>query len=115
MYVVDRDTGNPICLASQPKGKRALGEGHLLVPVVPPDPASGYKWNGSEWEATAEYVDQTARRARRRAYPPIGDQLDAIWKALNQQRLDGVNLPQEADDMLGRILAVKRDIPIPGE
>lgn len=48
---------------------------------------------------------------RRLEYPNIGDQLDAIWKIFNQLRLDGVKLPQEGDDMLGTILAVKKKYP----
>lgn len=56
----------------------------------------------SEWKAT-EYV-----RQRREAYPLIGDQLDALWKIINQLRLEGTNLPQEGDDLLNQILAVKK-------
>lgn len=50
---------------------------------------------------------------RRSEYPPIGDQLDAIWKQLNQDRLGGDQLIQEVDDMLGKILAVKNKYPKP--
>jgi len=56
----------------------------------------------------------TSRAWRRReAYnkeASVGDQLDAIWKFINQQRLIGVDLPQETDDMLNKILAVKKKI-----
>lgn len=60
--------------------------------------------------------EQAAAAAARRAaaYPPIGDQLDVLWKQFAKDRLDGKALIQDADDMLGTILAVKRDIPIPG-
>lgn len=44
-------------------------------------------------------------------YPNIGDQLDALWKQLNYMRLNGENLIQEADDMLGDILSVKARHP----
>ena len=44
---------------------------------------------------------------RQNEYPPIGDQLDMLWKQLNQDRLGGKSLIQEADDMLNAILAVK--------
>lgn len=44
-------------------------------------------------------------------YPDVGDQLDAIWKELNARRLKGEDLVQDADDMLGRILAVKHKYP----
>lgn len=57
------------------------------------------------WEAT-EY-----QRLRKGAYPNIGDQLDAIWKEINYRRLNGDNLTQDADEMLGKILAVKREYP----
>lgn len=63
----------------------------------------------------AEDPKRLARQARAAAYPPIADQLDAIWKHLAWRRLEGDALAQQADDMLGRVLAVKRDIPVPGE
>lgn len=47
------------------------------------------------------------RRARQPAYPPIGDQLDAIWKALEQVG----SLPPETRDMLERVKAVKKRYP----
>jgi hypothetical protein len=50
---------------------------------------------------------------RQRAYPAIGDQLDAIWKFLNQHRLAGHDLPSDADTMLGQVLAVKKQYPKP--
>ena len=54
------------------------------------------------------YEDQ-----RRAEYPPLGDQLDAIWKQLNQNRLSGKALIQEADDLLNAVLAVKAKYPKP--
>jgi len=51
------------------------------------------------------------QRDRAREYPPIGDQLDAIWKCLNQLRMHGADLPADADHVLGEILAVKRAYP----
>lgn len=51
--------------------------------------------------------------ARRLSYPPVGDQLDAIWKVINQLRLNGTPLPQDGDNMLNAILQVKNDIPKP--
>lgn len=53
------------------------------------------------------------REARAREYPPEGDQLDALWKAFNQMRMDGTALPQDADDMLGKVLSVKKKHPKP--
>ena len=48
---------------------------------------------------------------RREAYPPIGDQLDAIWKELNYRRMKGNALIQEADDLLNDILNIKKKYP----
>lgn len=48
------------------------------------------------------------KEKRRQEYPPIGDQLDVVWKQFNQMRLDGTTLIQDADDMLGDILATKK-------
>jgi len=55
-----------------------------------------------------EYKNQ-----RIKAYPAITDQLDAIWKEINNRRLNGDNLVSDADDMLGKILAVKKKYPKP--
>lgn len=52
-------------------------------------------------ESKADYQMQ-----RLRAYPPVGDQLDALWKALH-----GMPLTQEGEDMRQRIAAVKLAIP----
>ncbi|MFV1850109.1 MAG: hypothetical protein ACMZ66_05315 [Thalassospira sp.] len=52
-------------------------------------------------------------KQRRLAYPPIGEQLDAFWKYVNQQRLNGVDLPADTDRVLNKVLAVKRDHPKP--
>jgi hypothetical protein len=53
------------------------------------------------------------RNDRLDAYPPLGDQLDALWKELNYRRLQGEDLVQDADDMLGAVLAVKSAHPKP--
>jgi len=68
-------------------------------------------WVDGEWVKfeTVEY----ARAKRSASYPPIGDQLDAIWKQLNQDRLNDKELIQEVDDTLGSILSVKASIPLP--
>ena len=56
---------------------------------------------------------EAAEVASRRAagYPPLGDQLDAIWKQLNYDRLNGRDLVEDADAILGKILAVKAKHP----
>ena len=48
------------------------------------------------------------RAKRRAAYPPAAEQLDVLWKQFDHMRLTGTNLIQDADDLLGKILAVKR-------
>lgn len=50
---------------------------------------------------------------RKDAYPEIGAQLDAIWKQLNYDRMQGRQLIQEADDLLNEVLAVKAKYPKP--
>ena len=81
--------------------------GAIEVPA-PPDDAR-CKWDGSDWLPFSPPYDE----ARRAAYPPLGDQLDAMWKIVNQLRLGGENLPQPGDDMLNAILAVKAANPKP--
>jgi len=57
----------------------------------------------------AEDALQERNTKRAAEYPSIGDQLDAIWKQLGYLRLKGgIDLIQDADDMLGEILAVKK-------
>lgn len=50
---------------------------------------------------------------RRMEYPDIGDQLDAILKGFNQLRLNGTDLPQDLDDIVGEWLSVKAKYPKP--
>lgn len=50
------------------------------------------------------------RAKRREAYPPIGEQLDALWKAL---AADPSALPQAAREMLDQVQAVKSKFPKP--
>lgn len=44
---------------------------------------------------------------------PIGDQLDAILKYLNVLSLEGQDLPQDLDDVVGKWLDVKQKFPKP--
>jgi len=62
----------------------------------------------ADYAANHKYKDD-----RKAAFPSVGDQLDALWKELNYRRLQGENLIQEADDMLGAVLAVKQAHPKP--
>lgn len=50
------------------------------------------------------------REARRPEYPEIGDQLDAVWKALEAS---GARLPPEAVAVLDQVRAVKKRYPKP--
>ena len=71
--------------------QKAIDDGAVVDPFVPH--VEGYK------------------ELRQKEYPNIGDQLDAIWKQLNQDRLNGKDLITEADDLLGSILSVKAKYP----
>lgn len=57
-------------------------------------------------------TDYAARRAAE--YPPIGDQLDAIAKALERSGIRE-HLPAETRDWLDKIAAVKARFPKPSE
>lgn len=46
--------------------------------------------------------------ARRMAYPPVAQQLDAIWKAIAAMN---IVLPQEAQSVYDSVLAVKAKFP----
>lgn len=59
---------------------------------------------------TEPLIQQNYGMARRAAYPPIGDQLDALWKYLAPCAAD---LPPETAAMLDRVLAVKAEHPKP--
>ena len=52
---------------------------------------------------------------RKADYPPIGDQLDVIWKELNRRKAAGDVLNAETDAMLSKILGVKALYPKPKE
>lgn len=68
-----------------------------------------------EWYRDYTIIDApqelTYAQLRSNEYPALGDQLDAIWKELNARRLNGDNLVSDADEMLGKILAVKNKYP----
>jgi hypothetical protein len=53
------------------------------------------------------------RARRREAYPPIGEQLDALWKALAELRRQGYSLGADADAMQAAVAAVKARFPAP--
>jgi hypothetical protein len=59
----------------------------------------------------APVIIEPRDRIRRRSYPPVGDQLDAILKWINVRRLAGENMPKDLDGILGAWLQVKADNP----
>jgi hypothetical protein len=62
----------------------------------------------ADYIANHKYKDD-----RRKAYPDLGDQLDAILKQMNQDRLGGKALVQGVDDVLATWLGVKAAHPKP--
>ena len=60
---------------------------------------------------TLKYKDD-----RKKEYPDIGEQLDAILKTLNYMQLDGqTDLVKDLDGIIGKWLAVKAKYPKPTE
>lgn len=50
---------------------------------------------------------------RQASYPKIEDQLDAIWKQFEQDRIDGKTLEPSCNDILDSILTTKNTFPKP--
>tara|TARA_R100001530_G_scaffold34311_1_gene26797 strand:- start:4 stop:354 length:351 start_codon:yes stop_codon:yes gene_type:complete len=108
-------------------GKDPITDENICVNVV----IDGVKWsvpldnNNTQYKEILEWVaegntiepyvgpERGYEELRRGEYPPMGDQFDAIWKQLNQDRLNGKELIQPADDELNRVLAVKAKYPKP--
>lgn len=67
-------------------------------PAIPSPPGPGYAWDGSAWA----YTLAACHAARLAAYPPIGDQLDAIMKG-----------GEELEAMREAVMAVKATHPKP--
>ncbi len=65
----------------------------------------------AEWQAEQDANAYRAERAK--AYPAIGDQLDALFKHLNYRRTQGDALVQDLDDVIGEWLSVKAAYPKP--
>jgi len=85
-----------------------------MTEVAPPAEAFEgvpYSWDGKGWVKNEAAAKKVYDKLRKREYPDIGDQLDAIWKQLNQDRLGGKALIQDADDMLGQVLSIKAKWP----
>lgn len=56
---------------------------------------------------------ENVRQSRAMAYPPIGDQLDAIIKEFNVRRMAGENLTDGMDAIVSACIQVKNDFPKP--
>ncbi len=54
-------------------------------------------------------VDHSKKRAVE--YPDIGDQLDALWKALEILKTQGTNIGVDADTILTSITNIKAKYP----
>ena len=54
-----------------------------------------------------------ARTERARAYPPLGDQFDALLKEFQQRRQRGDTLTAELDTLIDRWLQIKARYPKP--
>jgi hypothetical protein len=77
--------------------------GHAIMSNDPED--FGVTWSQIEIAAQQlndEYVASEYQRLRKPEYPPIGDQLDALWKG-----------GEDAQEMLARVQAVKSKYPKP--
>lgn len=55
----------------------------------------------------------TYRELRARAYPPVRDQLDAIYKLAQAMRDAGTPLPPEVEQWIDACQAVKQKYPKP--
>ena len=77
---------------------------------IDPQPEQGWSYNGSIFSPPPEHIFTVDER-RNMAYPPMNDQLEAIWKQLLSERLGGKSLDPETDIMLDAIEKVKRDHP----
>ena len=83
-------------------------EGSILMSGPRPSTLHVASADGTWVEDPAAY-----RVKRKSAYPPVGDQLDALLKHLNKMRIDGADLVEELDSIIGQWLAVKKDYPKP--
>lgn len=83
---------------------------HPSAVKIPDRPGEDFVWVNDSWVSDPEAY----RRKRAAEYPPVGDQLDAIWKQLSYMQMNlETNLVVEADDIMGKWLAVKRKYPKP--
>lgn len=94
-----------------------VADRHFRLPLYTDSSQHRYKFQGgqlierSEDELQAELDADPDRykELRRAEYPPLGDQLDAIWKLVQPPT------GSEAEAMKARIMAVKAKYPKPTE
>lgn len=106
------DTGFPVhegfFWVDAPEGvttRHTYVDGAFVDPPPPPPPPTYRQLRAIDY--AAELGQEPG------AMNAIGDSLDVIFKQFNQMRLDGQPLIQEADGMLGKILAIKARHPKP--
>ncbi len=90
------------------------GKKYYLSPAEEKKVRAGWASDDAERKL---YIDTLKYRDdRKKAYPDIGDQLDAILKHLNYMQMDGqTDLIKELDGIVGQWLAVKREFPGPDD
>ena len=85
------------------------GEGWIECPDWVVIDATKIMYESGEFRRTGEsWMKSSYAQQRSMAYPPIGDQLDVLWKALGSMLED-----QRAEAMLAQIQAVKDRYPKP--
>lgn len=108
-----KDTGRIIEMQSGPGSIQSLIDNAITA---------GYSKDNIIVEITQDYRawDQLNEQAsteegyatkRQKEYPAIGDQLDAILKQLNYDRLNGRALVQDMDNIIGQWLEIKERYP----
>lgn len=111
--VYDRATGEVLRYVVCPRAEYVLnvrdGESCIEVDAMP----HGYARvvDGRLAEAELAEVTRSYDQERRAAYPDVGAQLDAIWKAFAS--LDRGALPPDTAAMLDQVIAVKQQYPKP--
>jgi len=73
-------------------------------------PSEDHIYNGKKWVIDKDlYLEE-----RKKEYPSIEDQLEAILKQLNYMQMNGqTDLISEMDGIIGQWLAVKKKFPKP--
>lgn len=103
-YIYRRDDGTPDITTYELNPE--LFKRHTLVEVVDERPnLDGKVWGGSGW--TRQGPDLEYAASRRASYPPVGEQMDALWHAMK----DGV-IPK-VEPFFSDIQAVKSKYPKP--